>query len=174
MPTAVQSLERKVGKQKTLTDAVQELLSNSQPTGVLRTLFESLIPNTAPQGLLWRKLTPSHPDLVQWGFRNSRSYDLFIWAFFFISRFWCIRLLKTDTHWCLDSVALSWICIMSLFLYKGIYWSFPYNKQLIRGSYFLFFNIRGATTTYQLQQLTHEDRLNSIPVFFWCHYFYVR
>lgn len=45
------------------------------------------------------------------------------------------------------------------------------------GSYFLFFffyNIRGATTTDQLQLITHEDSLKTILVFCWSHYFYAR
>jgi len=46
-------------------DAVQKLFSTGQNTGLLSTLLWSQIQSTAPYGLLWTKLTPSHPVPVQ-------------------------------------------------------------------------------------------------------------
>lgn len=48
-------------------DAAQELLSHSKNIGVLSTLLYPQKQSTEPCKLLWRKLTPSQPDSVQYG-----------------------------------------------------------------------------------------------------------
>jgi len=61
---SLQGEQGRVGKRGTLV-TVQALFSNIQNTGVLSTLVWSEIQDTAPYGLLLRKLTPSQLYPVQ-------------------------------------------------------------------------------------------------------------